>query len=160
MGFTQHAMGENLITLPGVSTERNVTCSSSRFFGCVFSTDSVQSAFEVPPVGDVEESIVLGLQSVGTASNNILVTALVSAFGVDIADLPEPIGSILSILSSQVGGVFPSFSIAAADGFKNGSWIKALDVNTLELMKFPFQSARISVPLRILRHPGQAYCSP
>jgi hypothetical protein len=130
--FTDRAVAENLITDLRVSSGDNVTCSSTRFFGCTFSTDSVQRAFEVPRIENIEDSIVLGLQNVGAASNNVSAAALITAFGIDISDLSDPVKTILSTLSSP--GASQTFSVANEDGLKNATWIRTLDANTLEVI--------------------------
>ncbi|KAK0108293.1 hypothetical protein ONS95_003109 [Cadophora gregata] len=135
-GFINHAITtENLIDAgqPRVTSGDNVSCSSSRFFGCVFTTDSVQRAFEVPRAGNIEDSIVLGLQGPGAASNNVLAADLVSAFAIDTSNLKDPVATVVSVLSSEVGGVSRRLSVVDEDGLKNACWIRALDVNTLEI---------------------------
>ena len=137
--FINHAITtENIIdpNQPIITPGDDVTCSSSRFFGCVFATDSVQKAFEVPRTGDIENSIVLGLKSAGVASNNVLSADLLSAFAVDTSNLKEPVASIISVFSSEVGGVSRRFSVVNEDGFQNACWIRALDVNTLEVKSY------------------------
>ncbi|PVH85290.1 hypothetical protein DL98DRAFT_651140 [Cadophora sp. DSE1049] len=134
--FINHAItNENIIDpgQPSVTSGHSVACSSSRFFGCVFTTDSVQTAFEVPRIGNIEDSVVLGLKSVGAASANVLAADLVSAFAVDISNLKEPVKTIISTLSSEVGGVLRRFSVVNEDGLKNACWIRALNINTLEI---------------------------
>lgn len=134
--FINHAITtENIIDpgQPSVTSGDNVTCSSSRFFGCVFTTNSVQRAFEIPRIGHIEDSIVLGLQSVGAASTNVLAADLVSAFAIDTSNLKEPVKTIISALSNEVGGVLRHFSVVNEDGLKNACWIRALDTNTLEI---------------------------
>jgi len=137
--FIDHAIAiENVIdpNQPNITSGDDVTCSSSRFFGCVFATDSVQKAFEVPRTGDIENSIVLGLKSAGAASNNVLSVDLLSAFAVDTSNLKEPVASIISVFSSEIGSVSRRFSVVNEDGFKNACWIRALDVNTLEVKSY------------------------
>ncbi|KAH9218815.1 hypothetical protein DL95DRAFT_458013 [Leptodontidium sp. 2 PMI_412] len=93
---------------------------------------SVQRQFEVPRTRNVEDSIVLGLQNVGPASNNVLATDL-TAFAVDTSNLAEPVATILSTVSSQANGTSHRFSLINEDGLKDGCWIQALDVDTLEI---------------------------
>ncbi|KAG4443042.1 hypothetical protein IFR05_001496 [Cadophora sp. M221] len=133
--FIDHAIAENLIDTdqPIITSEDNVACLSSRFFRCVFTTDAIQRQFEVPRTSHVEDSIVLGLQNAGAARNNVLSTELVTAFAVDTSNLAEPVAKILSIFSAQVNGISHRFSLANEDGLKDGCWIQALDVDTLEI---------------------------
>ena len=129
-GFIDHAT--DLITNVVVSGQ-TVTWKTPRFFDCTFSTGSIQQAFEVPRIENIDDDIVVGLQSVGSASNNISTSSLISTFDIKTEGAAGVIRSILEALSTGAVGAAPTFSIATSNGLKNGSWIKILNPNTVEV---------------------------
>jgi hypothetical protein len=136
--FIDHALSEDLIDQPTISSGEAVSCSSSKFFDCKFSTGSIQKAFEVPQIGDIKDSIVLGLQTVGNASNGVTIATLISTFEIDESDLSEPFTSIFKAFGKPVDNTLPTFDVVAEDGLRNGTWIKVLDANTLEVRETPY----------------------
>lgn len=132
-----------------VVSGQTVTWQTPRFFGCTFSTGSIQQAFEVPRIGNIDDDIVLGLETVGSAATNLIASSLLSAFDVKTDDAAGVIRSILEALSVEAAGALPEFNIAAFDGLRNGSWMRLLNQNTVEV--FPRAQQKIIRILSIAR---------
>ena len=125
----------HLISQPSVSvtpSDTVITCTSPRFFGTTFTTAAVQQSFEIfQPISQRNDLLLLGLDGAG---NNAIPTGdILSAFNVTSSDLPQLIGAIVSVLNSPIDNVLPKFQVDTSAGSKNGTWIIALDSQTLEV---------------------------
>ena len=116
----------------GTPTNTVITCLSHRFFNTTFTTAAVQQSFEISqPTGQRRDLLLLGLDGAG---NEAIPTGdILSAFSVTSDDLPRIVGLIVSVLSSPIGNVLPTFQVDTSAGSKNGIWIIALDSETLEV---------------------------
>jgi hypothetical protein len=140
--WNDYITNSGLIGKPNVSVTpagkvTSIQCVSATFFGSTFSTDQVESSFEIPqPLGQRTDSILLGLDPTKPGNNAIPTGTILSAFQVNSSDLPPLIGAIVTVLNSPLGNGFPTFQIDTSPGSKNGIWIVALDSQTLEVFLY------------------------
>jgi hypothetical protein len=126
----------DLITQPvvvqGTTPGPVITCSSTRYFGCTFSTAKVLDSFEIAPdTTSNDTSLVFGLDTI--TNKNITVSDILTAFVIPNSDLPGPVGFIISALSKKVDSDLPTFQIDNTLGSKNGIWVIPIEADSLEV---------------------------
>ncbi|KAF2001040.1 hypothetical protein P154DRAFT_575420 [Amniculicola lignicola CBS 123094] len=131
--FISAANGE--ITSPvvdGSGDSRIITCSSPKYWGCTFSTANVLDSFEIESDSDAGDSMILGLDDVGTAKE-VTIDVILSNFGLFKTKLASPVGPIVEALKGAAGSALPTFQIDTSSGAKNGTWIITALPETLEI---------------------------